>query len=121
MEHLVFCYGTLKKNERNNYLLRDSEFVGNARTTTDYKLYDNGSYPCLVKTEKGNNVEGEVWRVDQKTLAELDLLEGVEYGLYERIRIKLLNNQSPIWAYLYLGEVSRFRECGTSWGGKRDR
>ena len=112
----VFVYGTLKTNQSNNDFLENSKFIKKSITTPEYLLYDFGPYPCLVKTEEGKNIEGEIWEVDRQTLKALDRLEGVGYGLYERVRINLVNVEEKVWGYLYLNDVSELEEAGTCWG-----
>lgn len=75
-EHLVFTYGTLKRGYGNNRLLTDSIFVGEAETEYAYYMADHGI--PFVWTEGGalHKIAGEVYRVDNETLARLDQLEG---------------------------------------------
>lgn len=78
--HLVFVYGTLKKDQRNHSFLTDrgAEFVGNAKTAKPYPLI-NAQLPYLINVpgfDGAQIVEGEVYRVNTQTLKELDRLEG---------------------------------------------
>ena len=114
--HRVFVYGTLKKGYRNNVLLSRSTFVAPATTNPEFRLYDNGSYPCLVKAKDGevaHEVIGEVWIVDDHTLSRLDQLENAP-DLYHREEIELID-QEKAWAYIYNYDTSRFHECGNQW------
>lgn len=79
---LVFVYGTLKKGHRLSSVLSNSEPLGEARTAwPNYDLKSAGAFPYLVAGE--HYVLGEVYRVDQPTLARLDRIEGVPH-LYTR-------------------------------------
>ncbi|KAG1689298.1 hypothetical protein DVH05_002366 [Phytophthora capsici] len=92
----VFVYGTLKTGLYNytTYLqpaidLGKASFVGGARTTKEefhMVLDDQAFYPCLYRAPKGEGyrVIGEVYSVDDDTLAALDVLEEVDDGLYSR-------------------------------------
>ncbi|KAG1699426.1 hypothetical protein DVH05_012841 [Phytophthora capsici] len=92
----VFVYGTLKTGLYNytTYLqpaieLGKASFVGEARTTKEefhMVLDDQAFYPCLYRAPKGEGyrVIGEVYSVDDDTLAALDVLEEVDDGLYSR-------------------------------------
>jgi len=58
---LLFVYGSLQRGCRNHHLLAGQEFLHIARTVPRYRLYDRGSYPCLVEEpEHGVAVQGEV-------------------------------------------------------------
>lgn len=71
---LVFVYGTLRKHERNHWLLKDSSPVS-MQCWTHGKLYDTElGYPALV--EDSERVYGELYEVTEETLEKLDILEG---------------------------------------------
>jgi gamma-glutamylaminecyclotransferase len=111
----VFVYGTLKRGGRSHHLLDGQEFLGPARTRPAYRLYDRGSYPCLVEDwENGVPVQGEVWRVDDETLQRLDAYEGLP-GLYCRKEIALEEFPGAAVAYFFNGDVSGFTDCGGHW------
>jgi gamma-glutamylaminecyclotransferase len=115
MRTLVFVYGTLKRGGRNDVLLRGQEFVQAARTLPRYRLYDSGSYPCLVEEPShGLAVQGEVWRVDADALARLDELEEVP-SLFTRREVALAVPLRPVLAYFYQRDVSGLKDCGDTW------
>lgn len=127
----VFVYGTLKRGYRNNILLSHSRFVQAATTKPFYKLFDCGSYPCMVEAKRpakegvftedsatGQCIVGEVWEVDDATMKRLDQLEGVPW-LYQRGDVKLLDFAEPTIAYFYQEDYSDFPDCGTSWPRQR--
>lgn len=98
-KHLVFVYGTLKMNEGNNYLLVDAEFEGFATTRRKFLLlnsspYSQGGFPYLIDENDEipypgsryiQHIQGEVYEVNDDTLARLDQLEG-HPNWYERQR-----------------------------------
>jgi len=55
-----------------------------------------GDYPGIVRPDafaadvKGVSIEGEIYRVDRECLAELDRVECVSEGMYERRTVSLL-------------------------------
>lgn len=116
---LVFVYGTLKRGYHNHSWLKGASFVKEATTVKGYLLYDLGAYPGLVKAPngQGKQIKGELFKVTQSILKGLDVLEGVAFGLYERVRIKLLNTKEPVWGYLYKHDVSECQEIGNIWEG----
>src|SRR6266576_1419493 len=78
MNTLVFVYGSLKRGYWNNVLLEQSEFLGNAHTVSKFRMR-TVAFPLLLEARDGSDrgrVRGEVYAVDAKTLAELDILEG---------------------------------------------
>jgi gamma-glutamylcyclotransferase (GGCT)/AIG2-like uncharacterized protein YtfP len=74
--HRIFVYGTLMSGEPNYRLLTSSVLVGQVLTARGYTLYDLGPFPALVCEGRGR-VAGELFEVDDATLALLDRLEGV--------------------------------------------
>jgi gamma-glutamylcyclotransferase (GGCT)/AIG2-like uncharacterized protein YtfP len=98
--HRVFVYGSLRRGQGNNRLLHTSEFVDNA--TVCGRLYSLGGFPGLRLDDAEGNVVGEVWLVDDDTLAELDRLEGVAVGFYERRRARArigVEGRGLVWVY----------------------
>ena len=57
--HLLFVYGTLKKDCSRSSVMGSSRFLGVAKTSENYKLYDCGLYPALVESNNGG-VWGEL-------------------------------------------------------------
>ena len=80
----IFVYGTLKKGGCNHHFLKDSEFVKND-VLKDHSIYvpDLFNFPLLLEDE-GGKVHGEIYKIDDNTLANLDMLES-EGSLYNRI------------------------------------
>ena len=63
-------------------------------------MYDLGSYPG-IKKKTGGTVLGEVWFVDDATLAELDRYEG-EGSLYLRKQVTIESAYGPLKANAYI-------------------
>ena len=78
----LFVYGTLKRGQRNHALLLGAPFGGEARID-GMRLYDLGPFPMAI-AEAGFHIEGELFGVDARLLAELDRFERSP-RLYERI------------------------------------
>ena len=83
---LLFVYGTLMRGGRYHELLASARFCGEARTPPCFRLVELGEYPALVSGDAC--VSGELFQVDDETLAAIDELEG-HPDLYERRRILL--------------------------------
>ncbi|XP_075994073.1 gamma-glutamylaminecyclotransferase-like [Genypterus blacodes] len=92
----VFVYGTLKKGQPNHYRLFDkangeAEFLASASTSEKFPLVIAGEYniPFLLNLPgQGQQVQGEIYRVDQQMLRYLDELESVP-SMYQRTVVKL--------------------------------
>jgi gamma-glutamylcyclotransferase (GGCT)/AIG2-like uncharacterized protein YtfP len=101
---LVAVYGTLKRGCGNNLLLHDSVFISEGKTKDNYPLVIGGSgLPFLAKTKgAGKKVEVEVYLVDERTLASLDMLEG-HPRWYRREKIDVICTDGTVltpWVYL---------------------
>ena len=94
MKEYLFVYGTLRGRAL-------GKFIGKGKTLDKFEMYDCG-FPYIIPSEKGSQIVGEVYLVDQETLKELDYYEGVETGLYKRAKFKIiLNEGKTITAWLY--------------------
>ena len=87
-------------------------------------MYDYGGFPAVVSVSKnGRGIEGELWEIDAGLLTQLDQLEGVDQGLYERSTVNLLapNDQFPeVIIYLYLRDVAELPEVVARWPRELD-
>ena len=114
----IFVYGTLKRGGSNHLFLRGQKFLGVARTTPGFTLYSLGDYPGMVRAPgDAVSVTGEIWSVDDDCLAELDQLEGLDEGLYERIDVLLAPNgiAGSAQTYLYLHQLDGLAPLGDTW------
>lgn len=89
----LFVYGTLKRGFCNHHYLHNAKFLGKATTKSPFPLIaPKRWYPYLLDEEgKGYKVEGELYEVDEKTLADIDRLE--EYPLYYTRRYIAVEDQ----------------------------
>ncbi len=101
MRHRVFVYGTLLRGEVNHHLLGGAEFLGPHRTDACFTLYDLGAYPGLSRGG-GTAVAGEVYRVGEADMHQLDRLEDYP-RLYDRVLIP--SPYGRAWMYVYRGRV----------------
>lgn len=94
----IFVYGTLLRGERYHDVLGGAPLVSEGRTAPGFRLVDLGEYPALVRGGEGA-VVGEVYDVDDATLAALDQLED-HPRLYQRTPIVLAGDGAAVEAYL---------------------
>jgi len=117
MTHKVFVYGTLKSGFRNHYLLEDCEYSGSAVTVPTYRMIENG-FPVILPDPDGRPLAGEIYVIDDDTLARLDQLER-EGSSYDRKLIDVAlalagGEQLPTKAFIYVGREDRFGEAFAS-------
>lgn len=91
--------------------------MGESKTVAQYRMFDCGSYPGLVEHENGLEIAGEVWSVDKACLRQLDLVEAVDQGLYQRKKINLKPpfDAHEVESYFYLLPVEGLPDCGGCW------
>ena len=111
MMHRVFVYGTLKSGFSNHYLLDGCEYLGGAATVPTYKMIENG-FPVIMPDAGGKPLAGEIYTVDDETLARLDQLER-EGSSYDRklidVTLSLVSgDRLPTKAFIYVGREDRF-------------
>ena len=104
--HLVAVYGTLKMGRGNNIYLRDSIYMGTARTKEPMRMCVI-SLPYVIKgsSENGKHVLLELYYVDDTTLSALDRLEGHPiYYKREKITVtpeeSVFNSDTEAWVYM---------------------
>lgn len=110
----LFVYGTLLRGERNHRVLGRAEYVGDAKTTARFTMFDLGSYAAIVAGGR-TGITGELYVVDEAALATLDRLER-HPNLYRRTEIEL-EGGGRAEAYVYVStEHRRWREVASgSW------
>ena len=68
----LFVYGTLMKNQSNDYHLRDSTFICNDEIV-GFSIINLGYFPAAVETS--GTVKGEVYEITEECLNSCDFLE----------------------------------------------
>jgi gamma-glutamylaminecyclotransferase len=114
MPHLIFVFGTLKEGYRNFHINRGKRIGGDVVTVDPHPLYIIGQrcLPWLLdRPGQGLPVVGQLFEVDDETLAAMDLLERVDdpqWYVRGRIRVRPHANgpvpiDAPIDAWVYFG------------------
>jgi gamma-glutamylaminecyclotransferase len=101
--HLVFVYGSLKTGFGNSWHLVDSVKLDDGITEeARFQMISFGNFPAVIRNCGEQSILGELWKVDEKTLNDLDLLEGHPY-LYQRQKTNITTLSSGIvfsaWMY----------------------
>jgi gamma-glutamylaminecyclotransferase len=116
--HAVFVFGTLKEGFC-NFGVNQGRRVGTDFVTVErYSLYIIGQdhLPWLVAPEtvdEGHAVVGQLFEVDDATLANMDRLERVDEPLwYRRVAIAVQPREggAPRSAWVYLGNRDRMAQ-----------
>ena len=108
-KHLVAVYGSLRSGMSNyQYYLSNSEYKGTFTTEPEYTLHSLSYYPGL-KLNGNHSIVMEVYEVDEKTLENLNRLEGYYPGekstFYDRIEID--TPWGKAFTYIYVNELSK--------------
>jgi gamma-glutamylaminecyclotransferase len=111
MKHRIFVYGTLKKGFPNyDRYMQSAEKLGNYQTVENYPLVLIGKryLPCMINAPgEGQQIEGELYEVDDDCLKKLDALERIKKpDGYRRFKICLRSvakrDGLTLEAYAYL-------------------
>lgn len=116
--HAVFVYGTLRKGASNHFRMAQGEFVSGGKVSG--AIYKIDWYPALV-LGGDRFVKGELYRVSEQTLAELDIFEGItpenDRPLeYHRVKAKvtLLSGETEeAWVWEWIGSVENLEALPT--------
>lgn len=98
--HRLFVYGTLKQGERLHGTLHSSPYSGTGRLQ-GYIMLHLGHFPGIVRAPadaEGWTVYGEIYDVDDHTLAVIDGIEG-HPTYYERKEVTL-DGIGKSWTYV---------------------
>jgi gamma-glutamylcyclotransferase (GGCT)/AIG2-like uncharacterized protein YtfP len=107
--HSVFVYGSLMTGFGNHRLLTGYEGQP-ASLVARYQMVSLGHFPALVSRVGlcDSPIVGELYEVDDRTLRQLDLLEGTDSGFYRRISLALECGRIA-WVYVLNEEPSPYR------------
>lgn len=99
---LVGVYGTLKRGHANHEaFLGGVPLVGAGPVRIPYRLFGNEEYPMLVPSAAVKAVVVETYRVDEGTVARLDVFEG-QFG-YRRVAVRPEGETEPLALYIHPG------------------
>lgn len=101
----VFVYGTLRKGEKNDHLLKDAVLL-NQDAWTYGKLFTTDNYYPVLVASNTSKVSGEIYEVTQQQMILLDKLEGYiglhhDDNLYNRFKRSVYTTSEEIDAWVY--------------------
>lgn len=98
-KHLVFVYGTLKRDYRNSHYLKDAIFVGDAETCEKYLMRRHSyDYPAVIEYISNCTIHGELYLIND--FKSLDRLEGTP-DLFYRKEISIVRDAQVLNAWMY--------------------
>lgn len=113
MAHLIFVFGTLKQGFCNFHVNRGLRVGGDFVTVEPHPLYVLGPrhLPWLVRQPgQGHPVVGQLFEVDDATLAEMDRLERITEPLWyrrESIAVRPCEGGAERSVWVYFGSAER--------------
>ena len=117
----MFTYGTLMKNQRNSFLMKDAKYIGDG-ILDNYGLYEIGTFPAAVPMN-GFKVFGEVYEVNEKDKILIDELEdeGVLYT-YKTINMLVNNEMMEVGFYEFVDNKIKYpiRKPTGKWSSVRN-
>ena len=118
MKTLLFVYGTLRQNYHNHTYLNTANFLGEAKTQDKFVMHFNGSIPFVSESQSISQIMGEVYEVDESTLARVDQLEGCypishnpiqfdseSWYIRKQVAVKIIGTDNVISVWLYFNKV----------------
>jgi gamma-glutamylcyclotransferase (GGCT)/AIG2-like uncharacterized protein YtfP len=107
----VFVYGSLKRGQPNNVVMRSCKgavCLGIDYIEGRFSMHDFGPFPALVwdgdnDDPKVNTIYGEVWAGNEDMLAATDMLEGQPH-FYKRAKLWTKGGRDRVWAYFLNSE-----------------
>jgi gamma-glutamylaminecyclotransferase len=109
---VLFVYGTLKRGLRNHRLIADQQFLQIATTAPQYAVADFGVHPGLLAGPWA--VLGELWRVSDCCLGELDDFEGHPEH-FERRAIDISGFDGVVEAYFFNRPIAPGTPLAAQW------
>lgn len=104
MDNYVFVYGTLMSGMHNNYLIRNSEFISDAKTIEKYGLFVSiqNKIPMLFSNDRTSIIHGELYKLTDEDFQRTDWLEG-HPAVYKRelIDVFIIHTHEKIKAWVY--------------------
>jgi gamma-glutamylcyclotransferase len=117
MKTIIFVYGTLRQNYHNHAYLNTANFLGEAKTQDKFVMHFNGRIPFVSESQSISQIMGEVYEVDDLTLARLDELEGCypisnnpirfdseSWYIRKQVAVKITGTDNMISVWMYFNE-----------------
>ena len=103
---LVFVCGTLKRGGYLNGYMGGSTFLH--EDTIKGTMHNMRSAYPAIRLEGDGTIHGEVWDVPNKDMVTLDMVEGVDMGLYRRAETTTITRRKKVVVYEALDWAKEF-------------
>jgi len=114
----VLVYGTLREGHHANHLLGYDAELLDVVHVKGLKMFNVGHFPGVVEAADDDHVIGEVWKVEDFRLQQLDAYEGYP-DLYTRKQV--LTACGDAWVYLFNNPTDHLEEVeGGDWNNARE-
>jgi len=100
VDELLFVYGNLKLGFDNNYLLKDAILVDRNAILQGYAMYLLINKPGIVECQS-HNAYGELYKVNNAILTNLDILENPSKFFRQKLYIKSGISYVHSWVFIY--------------------
>ena len=108
-KYKVAVYGSLRKGLYNHYLMSHSDFIKTISVEVPFKMISmSDRFPALIPTKENNLVVFELYKIDDKTARNLDILEGYP-DFYSKKYIKIEDEDYLVY-YLYPLKITNEEE-----------
>ena len=111
----LFVYGTLKRGFGNNWILRNSRFIGCGVSEDLFDVYSCG-FPCAYPNDDGKRVFGEIYELTDEDFIFTDRLES-NGSLYQREILKFdcynLDYIVEAWVYIIINPFGSLYETNS--------
>ncbi len=110
-KYRVAVYGSLRKGLYNHYLMHTTDFIKTVRVDVPFRMISIGEmYPALIPNTDNHSIVFELYKVNDRTAKNLDVLEGYpdyyskkyitiegeDYLVYFLSPLKITNNEKNI-------------------------
>lgn len=121
-KHRVAVYGSLRKNLYNHYLMHSADFIKTVKVDVPFRMISIADlYPALIPNTENYSIVFELYKVNDRTSRNLDVLEGYpdyyskkyitiegeEYLVYYLSPLKITNEEKNIYSGDWLEYITK--------------
>jgi gamma-glutamylcyclotransferase (GGCT)/AIG2-like uncharacterized protein YtfP len=114
-QHAVFIHGEMCVGSWKQCLMKDASFVGRGKTREKFaRCLGAGGF--FSSQDSLDQIEGDVYFIDQKSLDALDLMQGHPYWCFRKtVPIDMAGGAINAWLYLSQKNEARLRSQAPTW------
>lgn len=100
---LIFVYGTLRRGGSNHFRMASMDWVSSA--TVRGNLYRVDWFPALVLDPDAPSVIGEIYQINNTSLAALDEFEGSQYHRALTTATDTQGQKFEVWIWEWIDSI----------------